>query len=279
MIKKIKAFIAWALQARWLWTNTHISILQHQRELLLQNERYQNPKRLNRYENQVFSQNGEDGIISEIYKRIGTASRVFLEIGVGDGLENNTTFLLQQGWKGIWIDGNQKSINFIKRHFQNVIQKGMLTMIGDLARQDNIVEILSKLDIPVDVDLLSLDIDRNTYFVLAPILSFLHPRVLVVEYNALYPPDIIWSVEYDSEKIWNRSSYSGASLGAYVALTSEYGYSLVGCDICGVNAFFVRNELLGDRFLPPYTAENHYEPLRDYLVHRKGPPRSFTDFY
>ena len=38
----------------------------------------------------------------------------------------------------------------------------------------------------------------------------------------------------------------------------------MGCDLCGVNAFFVRNDLLGDHF--PYTAENHYEPFRfNYL--------------
>lgn len=279
MIKKIKDLIAWVSQARWLWTNTQILFLQHQRELLLQKARYQNLKRLNRYENQVFSQNGEDGIISEIYKRIGADSRFFLEIGVGNGLENNTVFLLQQGWRGAWVEGSQKSVNFIKRHFQNEIKRGMLIARHAFVREDNIIKILSELDILVNVDLLSLDIDRNTYFILKPILSFLRPRVIVVEYNALYPPDIVWSVEYHPEKTWNRTSYSGASLSAYVALAGEHGYSLVGCDLCGVNAFFVRSDLLGDWFLSPYTAENHYEPLRDYLVHRKGPPRRFTDLY
>ena len=64
---------------------------------------------------------------------------------------------------------------------------------------------------------------------------------------------------------------------AYELLGSKFGYSLVACDLCGVNAFFVRNSMLGDHFLAPYRAENHYEPLRDFLIHRVGPPRAFTD--
>jgi hypothetical protein len=39
---------------------------------LLSQERYQDPKRLARFEHQVHSQNGEDGIIAEIFRRIGT---------------------------------------------------------------------------------------------------------------------------------------------------------------------------------------------------------------
>src|SRR5580693_2797942 len=41
---------------------------------LMKEPRYQEPKRLQRFERQVFSQNGEDGIIREIFNRIGTAS-------------------------------------------------------------------------------------------------------------------------------------------------------------------------------------------------------------
>ena len=29
-----------------------------------------------------------------------------------------------------------------------------------------------------------------------------------------------------------------------------------------MNSFFVRDDLLGDHFAAPYTAENHYEPQR-----------------
>ncbi len=48
----------------------------------------------------MFSQSGEDGILGEIFRRIGTTERRFVEIGVGNGLENNTAYLLAQGWHG-----------------------------------------------------------------------------------------------------------------------------------------------------------------------------------
>jgi hypothetical protein len=47
---------------------------------------------------------------------------------------------------------------------------------------------------------------------------------------------------------------------------SERGYALVGCNLAGVNAFFVRADLAWDRFAAPFDAENHFEPPRFYLV-------------
>lgn len=79
--------------------------------------RYDDPKKLNRFEHQVFSQNGEDGIIAEIFRRIGTTSREFVEVGAGYGLENNTAFLLLQGWSGGWIEAEPRLIEFIKEQF------------------------------------------------------------------------------------------------------------------------------------------------------------------
>ena len=83
------------------------ALLQHQfvSWQLLNNPRYQDPRRLNRHEHQVYSQNGEDGIIAEVFRRIGVRARSFIEIGVGDGVENNTTHLLLQGWSGCWLEG------------------------------------------------------------------------------------------------------------------------------------------------------------------------------
>src|SRR5918995_1216206 len=76
---------------------------------LMQSSRYARFKRLNRFEHQVFSQNGEDGVITEIFRRIEPRTRTFLEIGVGNGQINNTTFLLTQGWRGYWMEGNPRS--------------------------------------------------------------------------------------------------------------------------------------------------------------------------
>jgi hypothetical protein len=90
--------------------------------------RYGDPLRLIRYSNQVFSQNGEDGIIAEICRRVGAREWNFLEIGVGDGLENITTALLTRGWSGWWVDGNDHSIARIRQAFRRQLADGTLTV-------------------------------------------------------------------------------------------------------------------------------------------------------
>jgi hypothetical protein len=66
----------------------------------------------------------------------------------------------------------------------------------------------------------------------------------------------------DDNYVWNGTDQSGASLTAMTRLGLEKGYTLVGCDISGVNSFFVRKDLAGDYFAEPFTAENYYHPPR-----------------
>lgn len=252
-------------------------ILQHQfiRQLLAE-PRYADPKRLHRFEHQVFSQNGEDGVLLEIFRRIGTTDKRFVEIGVGDGLENNTTCLLSQGWKGFWLDGDHEAMGRINELFWQPLARGDLVVRETLVTAENIGGTLAELNVPTEFDLLSLDIDRNTYF-LWQALKHLRPRVLVIEYNSTYPPQVDWTVEYKPDFLYNCTSYMGASLKAYERLGAELGYALVGCELSGINAFFVRRDLCGDKFAEPFTAENHFEPARYFLLRRDGHPRCFTD--
>jgi hypothetical protein len=50
------------------------------------------------------------------------------------------------------------------------------------------------------------------------------------------------------------------------------GYALVGCNLLGSNAFFVKQEEVKDRFAAPFTAANHYQPPRYFLFWYKGGP-------
>ena len=49
----------------------------------------------------LFSQSDEDSIIDEIIKRLDIKKGYFLELGVGNGLQNNTLNLLSKSWEGI----------------------------------------------------------------------------------------------------------------------------------------------------------------------------------
>jgi hypothetical protein len=54
----------------------------------------------------------------------------------------------------------------------------------------------------------------------------------------------------------------GASLSAMDRMLTEKGYRLVGTDICGVNAFFVRQDLVADRFAQAGDVAVLYNPPR-----------------
>jgi hypothetical protein len=242
---------------------------------LARNPRYREPGRLPRHAFQVNSQNGEDGIIQEIFRRIGPGGRVFVEVGVGDGTENNTAFLLSQGWRGFWIDGSDEFLHAIAARPD--LQDGCLNTLVAWVDRDNAASLFRKLGVPAEFDLLSLDIDQNTYYAWEVLHEF-HPRVTVVEYNAAIPPEVYWKARYAPGRDWDFTQNFGAGLKALEKLGDRLGYCLVGCDFCGVNAFFVRRDLAGDQFAGPFTAENHYEPPRyPALLHRRGHPRAILD--
>jgi len=247
-------------------------------ENLHKNPKYDNPRKLNRYEFKVFSQAGEDGIISEIFNRIGTTNKFFVEFGVGNGLENNSAYLLVKGWQGYWIEGSERFCKSIRQSFEDLIANQQLTLKNTFITAANIEDLFREGNVPTELDLLSIDIDGNDYWVWQAITNY-RPRVVIVEYNAIYPPESSWVMQYNPSHQWKYNSHVGSSLKALEKLGHQKGYKLVGCSFSGVNAFFVREDLLADHFFSPFSAENHYEPARYFLCSQKaGHPRTFGKF-
>lgn len=250
-----------------------LKVTQFLSDNLFSNPKYVNSKRLNKHEYQVFSQNGEDGIISEIFNRIGTTNKYFIEFGVENGLECNSTNLLYKNWSGLWIEGSTKYYKEVTTRFKDLIDNGRLKIQNEFITAENIESLFDKASAPVELDLLSIDIDYNDYYVWKAIEKY-KPRVVVIEYNSVFRPDTRFVVKYNATRMWDKSSYYGASLLALEKLGEEKGYCLVGCVFTGNNAFFVRKDLIGDLFEAPYTAENHYEPNRDFLLYKAGHPKN-----
>lgn len=226
------------------------------------------PKRLLFYGFQAFSQNDEDGIIQEIFSRIGTRSKTFVELGCGNGLENNTAYLLLSGWSGVWIDSDKHQIDSARDQFEWFIRAGRLDIYEALVDRLNVNSLVASS--ANDVDLLSIDIDGNDYWVWEALES-ISPRVVAIEYNPTFRPPVAVVVPYSPTFVWNNTTYYGASLKALERLAGRKGYMLVGCNITGVNAFFVRKDLVNDNFCEPLSAENHYEGPTYYHRRDVGP--------
>ena len=242
----------------------------------LQRNLYGNPRysvRLNRFEYQVYSQNGEDGIIAEVFNRIGTVNRRFLEVGVGDGIECNTAYLLLQGWSGTWVEAKEFYCKYIGFKFKTP----RLKVVNGFVTTENINQILDESD---DLDLLSIDVDGNDYHIWKALQA--KPRVVVIEYNAMFPPDVDWVMPYTPDYAWNGSMCSGASLLALTKLAYEKGYALVGCDFRGVNAFYIQQKSMIKAYVklndsPEEATKFYYEPARYFLCTRFGHPRDYPE--
>jgi len=220
----------------------------------------------------VYSQNEEDGIIQEICNRIGISQGYFLEIGCGNGLENNTHYLLLKGWRGTWVDGSETRVRLIAKNIP--LRSSRLLVLQTYVTKTSIADVLGKVaehsGIPCP-DLLSTDIDGNDIHVLKSIVGKIQPKVLCVEYNAKFPPPAVITVAYDEKHAWVRDDYMGASLQAFV--NTLRGYKLVCCNISGSNAFFVRSDYA--HLFTEYPVEDLYQPLRYHLCSmRAGHPPS-----
>lgn len=230
----------------------------------------QDPKNLKNFEKKVFSQNGEDGIIEEIFLRIGTINRYFVEFGVEDARECNCRYLLEnRGWSGLWIDGSKENIDEARNRYKN----HPVQLIDRFITKENINSLFKEANVPKEFDLLSIDIDGNDYWIWQELTEY-SPRAVIIEYNASIKPEKHWVYPYDAHHIFDGSRHYGASLSALVELGKTLGYSLVGCDSQGVNAFFIRNDLLNNQFsYSDNEAIYHYTCPKYHGYHFGHPPQ------
>ena len=217
--------------------------------------------------------NDEDGIVQSIFNDIGIKNKLFIEIGIGNGIEKNTHNLILQNWKGIWIDSNTKVINKLK----NIINNDKKIIINNSKiTKENINQVvencLSKLLINKkdnDIDFFSIDIDSLDVFCFEK-LDVIKPRLICIEYNSKFPPPTELSINPNSLQTWNYDDYNGASLSFIDKKLSKLGYKLISTNITGSNAFFVldkyynkcktKNQSINQLYMPPnYNLYNFYQ--------------------
>ncbi len=206
----------------------------------------------------VFSQFGDDGIIQYLLQRVPLLSHRFIEFGVESYVEANTRFLLlNDNWQGLILDGSTEAMEAI-RH-EPLYWRNDLTAVAAFVTKDNINQLFTQHGFTGDIDLLSVDIDGNDYWVWEAI-QCVQPRIVIVEYNAVYGSKRAVTVPYDPQFMRSKAHYSylywGVSLKALCLLAERKGYGFVGCNSAGNNAYFVRKDCLGD--LSPLTAETGY---------------------
>jgi len=239
----------------------------HLMSIWLQGQR-EHPNPLLRHGRKYFSQADEDGILLEILRRCNIARGACVEIGVGNGMENNTLNLLARGWRTVWIDSGRLA-------YDARCNPELLAFEQMFVTAENVVSVVKKGLESIDCehfDVLSIDVDGNDGYLLDALLSDgFEPQVLIVETNELIPPPIRFAQPYKSDHVWSRTKNIGWSLQSLADLLSPHGYTCVACNQqTGVNAFFVANELM-HRF------EDVPRDLEVLYVGRSGGPVKHRD--
>jgi hypothetical protein len=228
---------------------------------------------LTRYEHRVFSQNGEDGVLAELLRRVGVSSRWFVEFGIETGVEGNCVFLADVlGWSGLFMEPNGDAAWALTRKYA---ANPAVTTTRALVTPETIEDLLAGAGVPSELDVLSIDVDGNDYWIWQAVRSH-SPRIVVVEYNAQWPLHARWVQPYDAERVWQGTDNYGASLGALRSLGESKGYRFVHTELTGNNAFFVREDLsavLPETAVVPLRAPNHFLLGTGHPPHPEPAPR------
>ncbi len=211
--------------------------------------------KLSTYQKRIGSQNGEAGIIRHIFDVIGDGGKQLVEIGIGSEC-NSANLLNNYGWYGWLFDGNMVEV------FKATVRWINCKPITAFLTVENVNDVMEKAGVPDSVDMFSLDIDGNDYWIWKEMS--LDSRMVVMEYNASFGPEESITIKYiptfDRMDVGN-TKYHGASLTALTKLGKTKGYSLVGCEGSGINAFYIKKELLqGD--LEEVSPQDAYESHR-----------------
>ena len=224
--------------------------------------------RLREREFKRFSQHGEDGILLYLFSKIGTTDRQFVEFGIQDGKECNTANLsISFGWSGLLMDCSEAGVAQAKAYYAEQLgeRASAVQIKPAFVTVENINELISEANISGEIDFLSIDIDGTDYWIWKAI-DVINPRLVMMEYNATFGPDLSVTVPYEplfnaKEKHESRY-YHGASLVALTQLAREKGYDLVGCDSQGVNAFYVRSDIPHEGLPTVSVKDAYYEHAR-----------------
>lgn len=195
------------------------------------------------------SQNGEDGILLFIFALIGTINKMCAEICAGDGIQcNSANLIINHSWHGLLVDGDSKLVERGTRYYGSGPSTFFAPPIFKQAwiTKDNINTILIDNGFTGEIDLLTIDVDGNDWWIWQAI-DVINPRVVVVEINGALASDQPWIMPYqadfDKRKGKLHAYGYGASLSAFERLARAKGYRLIGIESHGINAFFIRDDV------------------------------------
>jgi hypothetical protein len=203
---------------------------------------------------------GEDGIVDYLTREMRDPTYGFLEIGVSDGVANNTAWLaIGRKWQGVMVEADAAAVRRARATLDwfNPLVEVLELVVTD----DNVDRIIAAID-SVRPDVFSLDVDSVDYYIaLALFERGLRPGVCVVEYNSAFGPEQSCTVSSTLVGADHARLYYGVSIAGWRNFFAGYGYHFAGVERTGVNAFFADRERFDEDFLDGICAREFRENL------------------
>ena len=166
----------------------------------------------------TYSQNGEDGILAEIFRRLGIAQGYFTEFGAWDGQHlSNCYALFERGWSGCYIEGDPTRYADLQRNVVSDRVRHVLRFVSPDG-PDSLDHILLDVGAPRRLDLLSIDVDGDDLLIWQGLHDF-RPKCVIIEYNSTIP--------FDTEFVNKPGMNWGNSAKSLVTLAENRNYVLV----------------------------------------------------
>jgi hypothetical protein len=192
-----------------------------------------------KYFKDVFSENGEDGVIEEIIKRLGIQKtkkkKWCVEFGAWDGKFASNTFNLVKNYNfnSLYIEGDPERFQQLEKtaKFYPKIT-AINAMVSRTKNNINSLEvILENHNMPRNFDILSIDIDSYDLEVWESLENY-NPKIVVIEINSSILPGIIW---------YHSARTPGNTFSATINVAKKKNYTLLSHT---GNLIFIHNNFL-----------------------------------
>lgn len=194
------------------------------------------------YEVKVFSQWGEDGILDFLCSELEIFKPRMLELGAGNFIECNSRFLAENlNASVVAVDSREDLVPTVKS--MDIYWRTSVLPLPMWITPTTIIEIdLEAKNFLYQIDIISLDIDGNDYWV-AQEINFEGVRIVIVEYNPIFGDGQAVSIpredDFDRTKAHYSNLYYGVSLKAWINFFNSINFKFIGSNRAGNNAFFV----------------------------------------
>jgi hypothetical protein len=225
-----------------------------------------------KYCKNIYSQNGEDGILEQLIKELEITQGTFCEFGASDGINSSNTYNLiyHYNFSGMAIELDRSRYERCVANYRQFPQVQVYN--GAVLYNDPQYDLnawLKKGNLPYDFDILSIDIDCDDYYVWEGLTDFM-PKIVIFETNSYADPVYEELPRFPSTKHnryllkeWQPDRIAmGCSFMSGVMLGLKKGYVPVAYT---GNITFVRRDLVAKlREFPYLVSDNPYDYLKLY---------------